>query len=111
MGGLSLRKTDSPALKEMLQMLAGSTLLYFAGREYYSGENKMLKSTIGPIEKTLFYGDHRNHTMSFYKMKEYISLSPNISNNKKKQFLDCIGKLTRYEYQIILYNLYFIHNF
>ena len=108
-----LRKTESPALKEMLEMLAESTLLYFAGRENFSGENKMLKSTIGPIEKTLFYADHRNHTMSFFKMKEYISYSPNISSDKKRQFLNCIEKLTRFEFKIriILYNLYaFIHS-
>ena len=91
-----LRKTESPVLKEMLEMLAESSLLYFAGRENLSGENRILKSRIGPIEKCLYYGDHRNHTFSFFKMHEYINLSPNISNSKKSQFRNCLKKLTRF---------------
>ena len=91
-----LRKTNSPLLKEMLEILAEATLLYFAGRENLSGENKNLKSAIGPIEQSLYWADHRNHTLSFYRMKEFINLSPNINNDKKTQFIQCLEKLTRF---------------
>ena len=104
-----LRKTKSQVLKDLLEMLAESTLLYFAGRENLSGENKILKSRIGPIEKCLFYGDHRNHTFSFFKMHEYISLSPNISKSKKIQFKSCLEKLTRFEkfHSNNIYNIFY----
>ena len=102
-----LRRTDSSELKEMLEMLAESTMLYFGGRENLTGENRMLKSTIGPIEKTLYFGDHRNHTMSFFKMHNFISLSPNISDTKKALLKSCLEKLTRYEISFE-FNLYHI---
>ena len=90
-----MRRADSEDLRKMLELLAKNTLLYFGGRESLGG-TKNLKSAVGDIEKTLYFGDHRNHRLSFYRMREYIEASTNISGENKKIFLKCLENLTRF---------------
>ena len=90
-----LRKAETEDLRKMLEILAFNTILYFGGRESLGGDKK-LKSAVGNIEKTLYYGDHRNHKLSFFRIQAYIDASQNISSENKNLFLTCLAKLTRF---------------
>ena len=79
----------------LLGELAKTTMLYMAGRLMYSGEDDRLKSCISNPALCLYYLNHCNHHLRFWKIRNNIQDTKNLNVNDKNQMLSCLDNIQR----------------
>ena len=75
--------------------LAKSCLIYMAGRYLYNGGDDRLKSCISNPAITLYYLNHCNRHLRFWKIRNGIKETKNLNDADKLQMLCCLDNIKR----------------
>ena len=70
--------------------------IYFAGRYLYNGGNDKLKSCITNPVLCLYYLNHSNRHLGFWKIRKAIEQTENLCDTDKKQMLTCLNNIQRF---------------
>ena len=94
--GLSKCKSGNIHERILLGELAKSTMIYFAGRFLYCGGDDRLKSCISNPALCLYYLNHSNRSLRFWKIRNEIEKTENINDFDKKQMKTCLNNIQRF---------------
>lgn len=95
--GLSKCKSGNIHERILMGELSKSTMLYFAGRQLYSGGDDRLKSCISNPAICLYYLNHSNSNLRFWKIRNAIEKTENLNDFDKKQMITCLNNIQRFQ--------------
>ena len=75
--------------------LSKSTMIYMAGRYLYNGGDDRLKSCISNPAMSLYYLNHCNRHLRFWKIRNAINETKNLNDADKAEMLNCLENIRR----------------
>ena len=93
---IGLSKSENLHERILLGELAKSTMIYFAGRHLYNGGHDTLKSCITNPVLCLYYLNHSNRHLRFWKIRSSIEQTENLNETDKKQMLTSLNNIQRF---------------
>ena len=93
---LGLAKSHFAHERILLGELAKTALLYFAGRKLFNGGHDKLKSCISNPALCLYYLNHPNRSLRFWKIRNALEQTENLNANDKSLMFNCLDKIQRF---------------
>lgn len=90
-----LTSSDNVHEQILLGELSKSTMLYMAGRLLYNGDDDRLKSCISNPALCLYYLNHCNRHLRFWKIRNALQETKNLNETDKSQMLSCLDSIQR----------------
>ena len=94
--GLQKSKSGTELENILLGEYTKCIMTYFAGRHLYNGGDDRLKSGISNPARCLFYLNHSNHHLRFWKIRSALEETENLNEKDKKQMMICLNNIQRY---------------
>lgn len=90
-----LESSENKYEQILLAELAKSALIYMAGRQLYNGGDDRLKCCISNPALCLYYLNHPNRHLRFWKIRSAIEQTKNLNDSDKNQMLTCLNNIQR----------------